>query len=240
MRKPSKTSSAPAISLPADAPPGLADALRILGEARERAQQDQLDVWATAIALPVLLQAGLTKKQLSGLWTGGAIEQRDETTRPGDRSRTFRPSPSGRISKRTCFVLTAAASPTFSPLLAAAPAKAPIPQPQEAAPSPRSRTNPIPHWNRRTLTLTFRGKVVKRFKRYPRNQAPVLDYLEKSGWRQVVENILEALSGPHRMTHLHNTINWLNRGQQTPLIRFHPYGKTGIRWEDVSHKSRVN
>ena len=90
------------------AAPGVQRAVVQLAEARDYAQDAQLERWQYAVEIESLLAVGATVGDLKRLVEDGFVEQAREVTRPDDASRRFaRPRRPG-FSKRTCFVLTEA------------------------------------------------------------------------------------------------------------------------------------
>lgn len=88
----------------------------------------------------------------------------------------------------------------------------------------------LPCWNAETQTLTFAGKVVKRFRQRAENQTLVLASFQELGWPTRIDDPLTGGYCDPR-TRLRDTVKKLNRCQTHPLVRFERDGSgEGVIW----------
>lgn len=88
-----------------------------------------------------------------------------------------------------------------------------------------------PHWDRETVTLHFRGQMVRRFRgrTTAKNQVAVLDAFEEEGWPSRIDDPLSPSSKGRR---LREVVRKLNKGQT--ILRFSADGSSqGITWRAV-------
>jgi hypothetical protein len=217
------------------------EALLLLLEAYQYAQEAQREVWDFAVEIDTLRQTGCTNSEFRWLVCRGFVDHALESTLAGDESRSFQrhQHPAGlTFGRRTCFVLTEAgnrfAQTALGDLVAAAPAS-PEHNPTPVAET-RCRVNP--RWDRERQELRLGEIVVKQFKVPAANQERILAAFEEEGWPVRIDDPLPPASEQDSKRRLHDTINSLNRNQKQPLIRFVGDGSgLGIRWELVAQPS---
>ncbi len=93
------------------------------------------------------------------------------------------------------------------------------------------RPTTLPHWDRETRELRYRGEVVRRVARLKQagNIVPILDAFEAAGWPLRIDD-------PHRASRkgadgLRRDVSSLNEGLEKPRIKFASDGTgTGVVW----------
>ena len=198
-------------------------ALRLLQEAARTARDVGRDPWDFALELGQLCAAGLGHNDLRRLLCQGYVAAAEETTRPRQSGRAFRPSTNLCLTPHTCFVLAPAGEVLLHQLS------------RNAAPSPPAEPHTAPtrpRWDPANRTLYWGHLPVKRYSVPAPNQERILSAFEEEGWPPHLD---DPLSGAHRQDakqRLHDTIKNLNRHQLRPLIRFRGDGTgEGVRWE---------
>lgn len=218
--------------------PHLFEALALLLQAHEYAQELQQDVWDLAVELTVLRSAKLSNSDLRWLVGVGFVEHAVEITGPSDRTRQFRRTSLVSFNEPTCLVLTRAGViaahescasdavlATDNPAVACRVVAADEPLPQ-------------PKWDDQRRQLRVGAEVVKEFKLPSPNQETVLMAFEEDGWPPRIDDPLPPLPQLDPRRRLHDTIKALNRKQKSTLLRFMGDGSgEGIRWEFLSERT---
>jgi hypothetical protein len=217
------------------------DALCLLLEAHQYAQELRRSVWDFAVEIDTLRQAGCTNSEFRWLICKGYAEHAPETTMAGEQSRTFQRHPrSGSLvfDLKTCFVLTAAglafAQSAVGGLLSQ-------PQGNGQAAAENGTPPPVelkPKWDRARQELRLGDIVVKQFKVPAANQERILAAFEEDGWPVRIDDPLPPTSEQDSKRRLHDTINSLNRNQKQNRIRFLGDGSgQGVLWQlaEASH-----
>jgi hypothetical protein len=190
----------------------------LLIEAKRFADQHGQDPWDFAVELESLIAAGATVNVLRSLVLVGLATHAQETTRPGDRKRHFRPLRNRSFPARTCFILNDHADLDEAERHA-----------RLLAPGPRRSKKP--RWDRRARTLSVADHVVKRFLVPAACQEAVLDAFEEEDWPTHVDDPLPPRADQEAKRRLHNTINALNRHHCVGLMRFRGNGNgKGVGW----------
>lgn len=213
------------------------EGLRHLLQSRLYADDVGADCWEFALDLAELKAVGLTSSDLRWLVLKGYAQHARETTLPGDVQRSFRPSKSLTLSRRTCFVITDAGIEAARQWIAAdetarrqavltaskVPAVAPAPE------TPHSRM--APHWDSDLQELRVNGLIVKRFKVPAPNQEMILAAFEEEHWPARIDDPLPPHPDQDPKRRLHDTIVSLNRNHKSRMIRFMGDGSgQGVRW----------
>jgi hypothetical protein len=96
----------------------------------------------------------------------------------------------------------------------------------------QARTEDRPHWDRRTRTLFFGDRVVKRLRRTAPIAELILQAFEDQGWPFRIDDPLPAWRGHNAKQRLHDSIQNLNRrlGSRLLIFRGDGFGK-GVCWE---------
>jgi hypothetical protein len=215
--------------------PHLHEALSLLLQAHEYAQELEQDVWDLAVELTVLRAAKLSNSDVRWLVGMGFVEHAVEVTGPADRSRQFRRTSLVSVSEATCLVLTrvgvlAAQESCTGDSLASDKTACRVVAPDEAL--------PLPKWDDQRRQLRVGIDVVKEFKLPSPNQETVLMAFEEDGWPPRIDDPLPPLPQLDPRRRLHDTIKALNRKQKTTLLRFMGDGSgEGIRWEFLSERA---
>ncbi len=220
-------------------------ALNILLEAYQYAQDLKFDPWDFAVELPTLRPFGLTNSDCRWLIGRGWIECGFELTLAGDERRSFRRSANLKLSRRTCLVLTDAGVVAVGGqvrddsrferdmgaiVTSAWPEHRPVSFPALMA----AETKPL--WDRDRQQLRVGKVIVKQFKVPAANQESVLAAFQEEGWPPRIDDPLSPQPDQDPKRRLHDTINSLNRSQKHPLIRFLGDGSgQGVRWEFISN-----
>lgn len=193
------------------AEPVLLTALRLLLGAFDRAAQQRRSVWEFAVTRQRLVKVGLTTDRLRWLLDEERVLQRLDD-----------------------FVLTASG---------VAWARAVVEDPEGGALRQGGGTAPgevsdRPRWASQRRELTFRRRLVKRYRRRAPNQELILAALEEEGWPPAVDDPLPKEPGILQRERLHEAVRGLNRGQQEARIRFELDGSgSRVIWEVVGEVS---
>ncbi len=228
--------------------PRVEQALAVLLDAYQYAQDLRLDPWDFAVELPTLRPLGLTNSDCRWLIGRGLVECGFELTLAGDERRSFRICRNLKLSKRSCFVLTEAGfalasgqvldglaegaissgSPLFDP-----DGKHPVSFPAVIA---ATNGDCRPTWDRDRQQLRVGKAIVKQFKVPAPNQEAVLAAFEEENWPPRIDDPLAPQPEQDPKRRLHDTINSLNRNQKRPLVRFLGDGSgQGVRWEFIAN-----
>src|SRR5271157_228506 len=146
-------------------------ALRLLLDAADYADDLGRDIWDFAVVIRDLRALGLSDNDLRWLACKGIVDVAVEVTEPGEAVRTFRPSGSAMFSDRACFSLAKGARAFALALtsentgedmphnghVTAIPILAPEGDPVVAV-------GEIPVWDCDRQELRWRGQLVKQFK----------------------------------------------------------------------------
>jgi hypothetical protein len=205
-------------------PPDCLDAVGLLVQAEAHARAVGLGRWEFAVGLRELLDAGASTAALRRLVAEGLAEHAIELLRPDAPERSFRRVRSLAFTARACFVLTeeglAGAGGWLARPLGAA-----------AGPKPGPAGVAVPAWDPALRRLTFRGAVVKEFRRPAPSQELILAAFEEEGWPARIDDPLSGQEGRIGRDRLHDTIRGLNRHQERPLLWFGRDGTgEGVTW----------
>lgn len=122
-----------------------------------------------------------------------------------------------------------------NPLLLADDPTNPVSQLNERTSSADVVVSNKPSWDMERRQLTFRGKVVKRFRWPAPNQETILSVFSEEGWPLKIADPLSQEKGLDPKRRLGDTIKCLNRNQFSRLIRFRGDGTgEGVLWERLS------
>lgn len=198
-------------------------ALKLLRDASQFAQDQNVSVWEFAVEIDELLRRGVSRFLLRWLSSREAIEHRIEAVDKKDPRRQFLVAPNLAFREHSCFVLTKQGMEMLSRIeIQIAAARSAFNE---------QRLRELPSWCGKTRVLTFQGKVVKHFRWPAPNQEIVIAAFDELGWPSQIDDPLPKTNVcPKRR--LHDTIKCLNRNQLTQLIRFRGDG-TGeaAKWE---------
>jgi hypothetical protein len=213
----------------------LRDALWLLLQAYEYAEELDQDVWSFAVELHALRAAHLTTSDLRWLACKYYVEHASETTKPQDTRRHFRRTGPATFVDETCVVLTPAGLALAREICAeGATIAAPRPRTATSRSSITSTRIGRPKWDRDRRQVRFDGRIVKEFKLPSPNQEAVLMAFEEEGWPARIDDPLMPTANLDPRRRLHDTIKALNRNQKENLLRFMGDGTgEGIRWEPV-------
>jgi hypothetical protein len=213
------------------------DALLLLVEAYEYAQELERDVWDFAVEIDALRQAGYSNNEFRWLVCQGFTDHAPETTLPGSETRSFSRPPHGpglMFSPRTAFVLTHsgfrfARGALHNVLSRAFLVGVPYAKNGNGA---RAHHGLKPRWDRDRQELRVGDILVKQFKVPAANQERVLAAFEEEGWPVHIDDPLPPAPDQDPKRRLHDTINSLNRNQKRRLVRFVGDGTgQGVRWQ---------
>src|SRR5262249_40587542 len=208
-------------------------ALARLCQAWETAREVAAPAWEFACQLPELRADGVTDTDLRWLLARGYAEHRLETTRAGQRRRSFRRAPTSRFLAASCLVLPPAGR-VFARTLqldwirhAAEPLSGPRQQRLGTHIAPDAR----PRWDPDRRILWLGDLIVKRFRLEAKNQELILAAFEEEGWPVHLDDPLPPTPDVDPKRRLHDTIKRLNRYQMPRCIHFEGDGTgRGIRW----------
>jgi hypothetical protein len=212
--------------------------LVLLRRARCYAEKLGRDPWDFALKIATMRRAGLSHSDLRWLICKAWVEHVREVFTRGRQQRRFRHSGSLSLTKRSCFVLTAAgvrgakSSPAVESLPVAAVEIAPVRR-ASANGSANGRT-PVPQWDRDRQELRLGAVVVKEFKLSSPNQETILMAFQKEGWPPRIDDPLPPHAGVDPKRRLYETIKSLNRNQKQRWLLFMGDGTgEGIRWQVI-------
>jgi hypothetical protein len=213
---------------------GLRQALALLVQAYDYAQELRCPVWDFAVEIAGLHAAGVTNNDLRWLAHHGYVENATERTGKHARQRTFGPVGVQVFEARTCFVLTPAGM-AFARRLGTTAGRLAPPSAQEAACTALGAAAPAtPVWDAERRELRLGGVLVKKFRRPAANQELILAVFQEEGWPARIDDPLPNGDKSDPVERLHFTIRHLNQNQQTPLLRFRGDGSgAAVTWEVV-------
>jgi len=213
----------------------LRDALWLLLQAYEYADELSQDVWSFAVELPALRAERLTTSDLRWLACKGYVEHASEITKSEDLRRHFRRVGLTQFTAETCVVLTSDGLDLARDVCAES-ARSSVSRSRLAigrAPGIAGRGG-RPKWDGDRRQIRFDGRIVKEFKLPSPNQEAVLMAFEEEGWPARMDDPLAPTANLDPRRRLHDTIKALNRNQKENLLRFMGDGTgEGIRWEPV-------
>ena len=217
----------------AEVRPHLHEALSLLLQAYDYADELDRDSWDLAVELDELRRANLTNADIRWLEAKGFVEHAVETTSPDDDARHFRHTALLIFSEPTCVVLTPAGVAIAREIgRAKPPATNDTPSVGICGISAAEVAIGQPRWDHQRRQLRLGSRLVKEFKLPSRNQETVLMAFEEDGWPPRIDDPLPPVSHVDPRRRLHDTIKALNRKQKHGLIRFRGDGSgEGIRWE---------
>lgn len=217
----------------------LRDAMWLLLQAYEYAEELGQDVWSFAVELHALRAAHLTTSDLRWLACKNYVEHASETTRPQDARRHFRRTGPATFVDETCVVLTPSGLALARELCADSSMHSVSKRRATASRLPLLSTRIArPRWDRDRRQLRFEGQIVKEFKLPSPNQEAVLTAFEEEGWPARTDDPLTPSANLDPRRRLHDTIKALNRNQKENLLRFMGDGTgEGIRWEPILESS---
>lgn len=213
----------------------LRDALWLLLQAYEYAEELGQDVWSFAVELHALRAAHLTTSDLRWLACKYYVEHASETTKPQDARRHFRRTGPATFVDETCVVLTTAGVALAREICAEG-SMLSVSRPRAAINRASATSTRIgrPKWDRDRRQVRFDGRIVKEFKLPSPNQEAVLMAFEEEGWPVRIDDPLTPAANLEPRRRLHDTIKALNRNQKENLLRFMGDGTgEGIRWEPI-------
>lgn len=199
-----------------------------LAIADDYARNVQCDPWQFAVEFSRLAVLGLTASDLRWLVEKRYVVHAREVTQPDDLSRKFAPARNTAFTKETCCLLTDsgllfAGVADSGPMLLRLADRAGVMQPA---------VDVRPRWDRRDRVLYLGEQSVKRYGRPSPNQEMILVSFEEEGWPRHIDDPLPPSREVVPKSRLHDTIKWLNRGQENRLLRFLGDGSgEGVCWE---------
>jgi hypothetical protein len=210
-------------------PKPVLETLEQLQRARGYASEISADPWRFAVEWRLLKTKGLEPIDVRWLFARGFIEARRELSVGGSMDRQFVQHDVPRLTHDTALILTEAGlsfcKATLDHRNATLPDRHPI------LPAPDDAYRDIPRWDCNRNELTFRGQLVKIFRRPATNQQLILSAFEEEGWPEFIHDPLphSGTIDPHQR--LQSTIKSLNRHQMVSLIRFRGNGGTTVFWD---------
>jgi hypothetical protein len=209
--------------------PRVREALRLLLEAQEYAEDLRCPLWHFALEIAALRERGLTNNDFRWLVYRDYLRHMPEAallSGAGDSP------PAGRVtlSETSCFVLTPAGVCFAQSCLTAGPeghlTGPPLP-PGVGLPALAQ-----PHWDKDRRELRLGDQLVKQFKVPAPNQEIILGAFQEELWPAFIDDPLPPHPSIDPKRRLHDTLGSLNRNQKRPLIRFLGNGNgEGVRWE---------
>jgi hypothetical protein len=217
--------------MPFSLSPAVLSALTHLQRAREYADDTQDDCWRFAVEWRVLKLKGLEATDVRWLLARQLIEAKRELSVSGSIDRQFMPDDVQRLTNDTAFILSdlgiTFCQATLDHLQASLPDRAP----SVPTVSPAEVRHDKPRWNADRNELTFRGQLVKLFRRPALNQQLILSAFEEEAWPEFIHDPLPHSPSIDPHERLQSTIKSLNRHQVHCLIRFRGNGGTTVFWD---------
>jgi len=203
-------------------------ALRLLEEAWNAAEQLGRAVWQFAVEIHQFQALGLSHTELRLLLCGGYLEHARESASARSAERTFHRLSTLSLPREACFVLSAKG---WEALHQAA-------RPRLVTLSlPDSRN--VPRWDGRLRQLWWNDLLIKHYRSPADNQERVLQAFQEEGWPVHIDDPLPARSDVEPRMRLHDTIKALNRAQQNHRLRFRSASNgKGICWEKAARGRR--
>ncbi len=214
----------------------LQQAFGALLEAARYADETRCDPWEFAVEIQLLRELGLLENDLRYLVRLRYVNHAGEVTAAGSIRRRFRPAGEPRFTKRTCFVITPVGIAAAAERWNAAADLQPIPDATVRHPNhyPPMLACRVPNWDGERRTLSFEGRLVKRFRWQAANQQGILFAFHEEGWPVRIDDPLPPSASIVAKQRLSDTIKCLNRKQANPLIRFRGDGTgQGVVWESL-------
>jgi hypothetical protein len=220
-----------------DPTPHFTEALGLLLQAYEYAQELQRSPWDFALELEALRESGLNHNDCRWL-----VYQNYLLHALGDRLSPEGEGPAGAsgrliLSAASCFILTPHWVVRARAVLGR-PASFPSPpvasEPELPAPAAH------PRWDKDRRELWFGTALVKQFKVPAANQETVLAAFQEEQWPACLDDPLPPQPDIDPKRRLHDTVGSLNRNQKRFLIRFAGNGNgLGVRWGPVTARGQV-
>jgi hypothetical protein len=204
-------------------------ALGLLRQAWDRAGALHVNVWPCAVPVRDLWAAGVDNVVLCGLQLLRCIDHRWERSEHRRGERPFERLGPGKISGRSCFVLTRQGRSFIDDMIAGEPTGLD----GRLLGQEMGGTQPRPNYVREDRVLLWQGRLVKQFPRQPaQNQVLVLTAWEEQQFRSPLLDPLPRSDGVDPRKRFHDTIKALNHNQVNPLLRFRGNGTVeGAIWE---------
>jgi hypothetical protein len=213
--------------------------LEILYRAYRYAIETRSEIWAFAVEITLLEEAGLSNSEFRWLLKHGYVEHAEEVTLRTSAEREFRAVSKHRFTEKTCFVLCQGGVEYIEGHralmgLAASPVNGSACL-ERANPNGSPYHHAKPCWDRTKRTLVIDERLVKVFRWPAPNQELVLDVFQEEEWTRRIDDPLPVVDGQDPRRRLHDTIKCLNRNLENRLIRFRGDGRgDGVTWELVS------
>jgi hypothetical protein len=208
-------------------------ALGLLKQARDYAQDLELDPWDFAVELDSLQSSGVTVSDLRWLVCKGYAQHATESPANGNGHRRFRPAGPLTLTARSCFVVTGAgiAAVTNGNATVVHVHDIGLYRARCSCDAPTANT---PRWDSSARKLWLHDVLVKWFRVPAANQELILASFQEEGWPPHIDDPLPPQYELDPKKRLHDTINRLNRHQRRRMIRFMGNGDgRGVRWEGV-------
>ena len=204
--------------------------LQMLLRACDYAIDLQSDVWQFAVPLSQLKESGLTQLDAQWLVAKGWLVSAKETTVPSDTLRVFRKVDRLHDAADVAMILTPAGREAVQGLFE----RHPSDKGENAGASLPARAvrTSKPRWDVERRELSFKGKLVKRFRVPAVNQECILAAFEEEGWPSRIDDPLPPKDGLNAPVRLYATLKSLNRSQANRLLWFHGNGNgLVVLWE---------
>lgn len=209
------------------------DALRLLHQAAETADELGKDPWQFAVEIGQLCAAGLGNTDFRHLLCLGYVQHGQERSRSGSKRRIFEPLHTLVLPERTCFVLTAEGRKVAS--ANGEEKRTTVQLPEVASPDERRLLLEVPHWDGKARQLWWQGLLIKELHRPACNQEIVLAAFEEEGWPMHLDDPLPRRPDIDPKARLHDTIKHLNRHHYHRRISFRGDGRArGVLWNVVA------
>jgi hypothetical protein len=215
---------------------GREQALIQLLHAYEDAVELNLDVWQLALQLPLLRAEGVSDIVLRRLVAEEMAAHAVETTQTTARQRSMRQMSNLQLSESSCFVLTEKGLHLARGLSGCNHPPPPTRQEQTGELARELAQHPcLVSCENGHRELWFANMLVKRFSARAENQELVLQAFQEQCWTRRIHDPIPPRAGLDSKRRLHDTITRLNRGQRTPLLRFHGDGSgQAVYWDAAS------
>lgn len=215
-------------------PTEIVQGVQLLLRAHAYARDLGCEPWDFAVPADELRSVGTTPTDIRWMHSKGLVDCGKEVTIPGEGKRVFRQLPGMAVDAGLCVVLTNTGAEALRQIVQQS--EHPIGSAATRTPTlpalPETKPADVPHWDAERRELSFRGKLVKRYRVPAKNQELILAAFEEEGWPCRIDDPLSFDPRHDAKERLQTTIKSLNRNQVHALLWFHGNGHGAeVLWE---------
>jgi hypothetical protein len=217
--------------MPPELPSRFSQALLLLLQAYEYAQDLQLSPRDFALEFEALRETGLNHNDCRWLVYQNVVQHAVDADVLREPESSASALPRVMFTGASCFVLTPHGL-TFAHSVLGHRSRSASPDSlvaTEACPLPREQR---PRWDRDCRELWLGTALVKQFKVPAVNQEIILQAFQEEGWPACIDDPIPPQFSINPKRRLHDTLGALNRNQKHQILRFRGNGTgEGVRWE---------